>query len=273
MLGTRLAGIALLLLLLLLLLPAVSAAEATVYHAQHRPAEELLHLAEAALGERGHAVVDANTNSLVLLGDPAAVAETLSLLAAQDRPARSVVIHYEERRLSELRDRGAEVRWSVGEGELRVGNVEGAEAPGVEVTTRDLRAGASGDHAGTLRVLDGGSGRITTGRVVPVRTERHDGRHDTLLVSADTGFEVTPRILGDGRVQLDLVPFGAEVLPDGSIATSGAATRVVLEPDGEPLVIGGIARELGTASESTLSGRREASSSDERVLLVRVEVD
>lgn len=268
--------------LALLLAAAPARAESSVYRAQHRTAEELLPLAKAALAGQGNAVADPGTNSIVLLGPPGAVAEARALLEAQDRALRTVIVHYEERRRSELEESGIDVRWSAGTGAVRVGNAVRRGDDGTRVVIRPEATERQGDArtAGTLRVLDGQAGRITTGQNVPVETGRvlADGRGrrlavvDTHRVDADTGFEVRPRVLGDGQVRLEIRPFGARVQPDGTIATSGATTTVVLQEGGEPAVIGGLGSGV-TSGSSSLSGRSARTSRDDRVLLLSVELE
>jgi len=267
---------------LALLAAAPAAAESSVYRVKHRTAEELLPLARAALAGQGNAVADPGTNSIVLLGPPGAVAEARALLEAQDRALRTVIVRYEERRAEELEESGIDVRWSAGSEAVRVGNAVRRGDEGTRVVIRPEARERQGDArtAGTLRVLDGQAGRITTGQNVPVETSRilADGRGrrlavtDTHRVDADTGFEVRPRVLGDGQVRLEIRPFGARVQPDGTIATSGATTTVVLEEGGEPAVIGGLGAGA-TSRSSSLSGRSARTSRDDRVLLLSVEVE
>src|SRR5262245_12802421 len=91
-----------------------------VYRPLSRSAAELLAPAEAALGERGSAAIDAGTNALVLIGDPSAVDDALAVLAQLDRPLATVILHYESQRLEDLAARGVRVAWNVGSGSFRV---------------------------------------------------------------------------------------------------------------------------------------------------------
>lgn len=262
---------------LTLLAPAAALAEATVYKAQHRPAEELLPLAETAMQGAGSAVVDRGTNSIVLLGTPDAVRQALDLLARQDVRTRTVIVRYEEQHLSELQARGVRVRWSTGSESWRVGNVVSPEdGTRIAVAAGETQRTGDASLAGTLRVLDGGAARIGTGEIVPMATRRATRYGvDTSItqVSAESGFEVRPRVLGDGRVRLDILPFGARVRSDGSIATSEAATTVMLEDGGEPAVIGGLGAGTTAATRDALSGTSSRQGRDERVLLVSVSLE
>lgn len=251
-----------------------------VYEVRHRTAEDLLPIAETALSGEGRAIADSRTNSLILSGPQRAVESALALVSSLDVRTRSVVLRYETRSAQELASRGARVAWSTGAGPLRIGNVAwpgGDTRVAVRVDEGSLRAG--GSLAGTLRILDGQSGRIATGTSVPVTARRVQPgpagpvwTESTSYVSADSGFEASPRILGDGRIELTLRPFDAQVARDGTIRHSGAETRLVLVP-GRTVALGGIARDAQAEQRSALSGGDASRASDERLLLVTAEIE
>ncbi len=242
-----------------------------VYDPQHRPAAELLPLARVALGAEGEAMVDAGTNQLVLVGSETALAETLELLRKQDRAPRSVVLRYESERLDALEARGLRVDWSTGVGDVRVGNVRPDVVDGVRISARGVTTETEGGFRGMLRVLEGRTGRIGTGASVPV-TRRSLADVDTTWVTAGSGFEARPRILGDGRVLVELQPLESTVDAHGRVRFSGAATTVTLAP-GETVAIGAIER----GSTSRASGARVLAASQDaretRVLLLTAEVE
>jgi len=273
-----------------------ASAETRVYEARHRPAAELLPLAEVALGERGRAAEGPSGRRVVLVGDAAALDEAVALLEAMDRPLRTVVLRYRSERTEELEARGVEVDWGAHHGDVRVGRVPGRDAShrssdaprhrsgdrsrqgaDVRVHAEALRSDAESDLAGTLRVAEGRSARIATGTVVPVRVGGHGGPHrhhheSTVLVSAESGFEATPRVLGDGRVELALRPFEGRPGAGGSVHHTGAATTVRVEP-GATVAVGSLARETRTSHRDLLSGAGEAELRSERVLLISVDVE
>jgi type II secretory pathway component HofQ len=107
--------------------------------------------------------------------------------------------------------------------------------------------------------------RVQPGPAGPSWTE------STSYVAADSGFEASPRILGDGRIELSLRPFDASVARDGSISHSGAQTRIVLE-SGRTVAIGGILRDAQSDQRSALSGARSSRGRDESLLLVTAEI-
>lgn len=251
-----------------------------VYKAKHRTAEELLPLAETALSGEGRVVADPRTNSLVLSGSREGIQSALALFAALDVRAHSVVLRYESRGAGDLASQGARVTWSVDAGGVRIGNVAWpGEGTRVAVGLDDRAVQQTGTLSGQLRVLDGQTGRIATGESRPVPTRRVErGRfgpvvaESTHYVSADSGFEARPRVLNDGRVELSLRPFDASHRPDGSLATSGAETVLVLEP-GRTVAVGGILRGASAQGTSTLSGGGASQSADDSLLLITAEVE
>jgi hypothetical protein len=262
-----------LVLALLLAPPASGAPQAEVYRAQHRPAEELLPYAEAALGGEGKAVVDPGSNSLVLFAErPELLRNALALLAAQDRALRTVVLEYQMQRGSELASEGLRVDWGLASGPVRIGNlIVPAGHSRVRVTPHAERGQASASLAGTVRVLEGHSARIATGETAALTT-RHRGEKVTTLVPADSGLEAHVRVLGDGRVLLELRPFEARFTGPGRIETAEAVTTLTVEP-GKTVVIAGLSGAQGAASLDPLSGAQSGRARDERLLMITARIE
>jgi type II secretory pathway component HofQ len=271
----RLAGLAC--LALALAWPAAAQVFRT-YEVSHRTADELLPLVETAMSGEGRVAADRRTNTLVLSGSRQAVESALALLATLDVRTRSVLLRYESRGTQELAARGARVRWSTDAGPVRIGNVAWPGGSRAEVHVDEGVMRSSGTLAGTLNILDGQTGRIATGASVPVTTRRvqpgpagPSWTESTSYVAADSGFEASPRILGDGRIELSLRPFDASVARDGTLSHSGAQTRIVLEP-GRTVAIGGFLRDAQAEQRSALSGAGSSRGGDEKLLLVTAEI-
>lgn len=252
---------------------AVAQRRVEVYRLKHRTAEELLPVMQTVLSGSGSVAVDRGTNSLVLIGEPDAVGDALALLETQDRRLRTVVLQYDTKRLRDLEAQGFDVRWSIQAGDLRIGNVRRPGGSGSSVT---LRAGGVEGHAdekfsGVVRVIEGETGRIETGQSVPFRTWSYDGPN-TQFVTALTGFEARPRILGDGSVQVDLEPFASRFGRGGRIERSGASTVVNLRP-GETVAVGGLDQSRDESDTRLPSGAQRIRSQDDNVLLLRVDVE
>jgi type II secretory pathway component GspD/PulD (secretin) len=262
-----------LLVLLSLFAPLAPAwAEMQVYQPRHRTAADLLPLAETALGFEGRVAVDPHTDALVLIGPADAVAQALELLALQDRRLRSVLVHHETRSAHDLESAGYRLVWSTGGESLRIGNVtRPGQASGAALGLYSRSDSGAGSRAGTVRVLEGEWARISQGSEVllPLGADRYP---DAVRVAVDSGLEVRPRVLGDGRVHLDLRPFQGQLGAGGSISYSGADTVLVVAP-GETAVVGGLARDESLRSGSVASGASRTSDRREELLLVTVTLD
>jgi type II secretory pathway component GspD/PulD (secretin) len=253
--------------------PAAAQRSVEVYKVKYRVADELLPIVQAVMAPDGSATLDRATNSLVLVGDPATVSDALALLAMQDRKLRTVVLRFDTRRVRDLEEQGFGVRWTAEAGDFRVGNVRRPPGSGSSV---DVRAGASmqqltDSFSGTLRVTEGSSARIETGTSIPYSTVGPGGTN-TEFVDAATGFEASPRILADGRVQVDLASFAGRPLRGGRIESTSSSTFVIATP-GETLAVGGIDRASEAQRRETLSGTRSESGRDDTVLLLSVDVE
>ncbi len=256
--------------------PAQAERKVHLYKAQHRTAEELLPIAEAAIGSEGSATLDARTNSLLLVGSAEGIETALQVLSQQDAKLRSVVIHSAMKRTQELHAAGFDVRWSVEAGDFRIGNAlpigSGSQ---VEVRVGEIDRTQKLDFSSMVRVLEGNSATISTGTTMPISIHgaHHGHHHDTTaFVSAASGFDARPHILGDGRVQIDINPYQEEMTSSGVVHTTGAVTTVTLVP-GELLTIGGIDQTRSEKTTSITSGASVGNASDEQVLLLRVEVE
>jgi len=256
-------------------LPAL--ADMEVYHPRHRTGEDLRPLVEAALGPEGSVAVDGNTGALVLIGSTPAVAQALELLALQDRRLRTVFIRHETRTIRGLEAAGYRIAWSAGGDSLRIGNVESTRS-GAAVVLDAHRGSGSGAQGSSVRVLEGEWARISQGNelLLPTGSYRYP---DAVSVAADSGLEVRPRILGDGRVRLDLRPFQSRLRKDSSglrpgavVARQGADTTLVVEP-GQPTVVGGIGQTGASTSRSIGGGMASGSGQRDSVLVVTVTVE
>lgn len=253
--------------------PAAAQRSVEVYKVKYRVADELLPIVQAVMAPEGTATLDRATNSLVLVGDPATVSDALGLLALQDRKLRTVVLRFDTRRVRDLEAQGFGVRWTAEAGDFRIGNVRRPPGSGSSV---DVRAGASmqqlvDSFSGTVRVTEGSTARIEAGTSIPYSTVGPSGTN-TEFVNAATGFEASPRILADGRVQVDLASFAGRPLRGGSIESTSSSTLVIAKP-GETLAVGGIDRSGDAQGREVLSGTRAASGRDDTVLLLRVDVE
>lgn len=242
-----------------------------VYRVQHRTAEELLPLATAAMHGDGSAVVDRGSNSIVLIGSSQAVSDAIALLAQQDRRARTVVIQHESRSRADLDESGIEIEWSAGAGQWSIGNVRfpgGESGAAIDVHAGDrVRTRAL---ASTIRVTEGQRTRITMGEARPVVVGGPGWRRED-IVTTESGVEAGARILGDGRVEIDLASID-ERFSHGAVRGNTADTLLTIEP-GRTIAVGSIERSHGDTRTEALSGASRDRGRESLILLLRVEIE
>jgi hypothetical protein len=241
-----------------------------VYHVKHRPAKELLSIAEVALSNEGQVALDSRTATLILSGTPAAVGRALILLEELDRSLRQVVLTHQVLEQRDLEALGVRVAWKISLGSVRMGTLP-LHGEGLQVAIGARREGSRSLSQSVLRLLEGGSGLIVTGEALPFIYEPYWGRATTEFIPVETGFEATVSVLGDGRVGLDLRPFSGRVDESGALRYTMAATSLTLSP-GETLVVGEVSREVNDTGMSLEGGKRDQMR-EQQVLLVSVEIE
>jgi type II secretory pathway component GspD/PulD (secretin) len=242
-----------------------------VFRPRHRPAAELLPVAQVALADEGVVALDAGTNALVLAGPPEAVARTLELLRLQDRARAVVVLTWTSRLADELEAAGVRIDWSVEAGDVRVGTPRAPRDDGVRIEALAQDRSGEGSFAGTLRLLDGEEGEIGAGETAPLLVPHRHGA-DVVIQSAQSGFRARPRVLGDGRVQVEIVPEQSSLEPGGRVAFTGAATTLTLKP-GETVALAGVDASESSTSRGVPEAAASRRSHRSRVLLLRADVE
>jgi len=255
--------------LALLLASSTAAQEVRVYRPTHRTAAELLPLAHTALGDTGRVSLDAGTNSLVLAGPKPRLDAALALLAQQDVARRMVLLRFASRELEELEASGIHVEWNAGGGRFRIGNTT---LPAARLGSKAYRSGRERIFEGSVRVLEGEVATLARGREVPVQSRNLFGHGTVVFTGSDQGFLASPRILGDGRIQVRIAPTDSRTDVAGRSELLSAATTVILKP-GETIAIGGTSRrhDSGAASVGRKLSTRQRD--EERVLLLTVSID
>ena len=241
-----------------------------IYKVRHRLAEELAPAVRAIIKDTGTVTVDARTNSLILAAPGGRMDLALQVLALQDAPLRTVVVQYRSVRTMEMEHAGVRIRWSVQAGDVRVGNL--ARPPEGDQAAMALYSDWTEEHrtfSSMLRLLEGATGRIHTGTSEPIRSGQFPGAVGYAVASS--GFQVTPRVLANGKIRLQLAPVNATVGPDGTIRSSSALSTVDVTP-GDTVVLGSLQRQISSSRVGT-SGAQRTERSEEVVLLVRVQVE
>ncbi len=198
---------------------------------------------------------------------------------SRDPSLHDVLVHYESRRVDELDAEGLRIDWQAVSGKLRVGNVVPRRSePPVSAPPPAERERES--ERESLRMLEGESGRIATDVGAPIATRALIPYRVREAISfddeAEAGFDVTPHVLSDGRVRLELTPFDERFGPPGEggpqAARPAPAATVTVAP-GARVAIGGLAHESTASGGSGFSSIGRPEVREERVLVVWVEVE
>ena len=251
----------------------VSSQTIATYRVQYRPADDLVSVAEAVLGDVGSVTFDARTATLILNGPEEAVERALALLKQMDRPLRDVVVTHEIRELAELEALTVAIQWQAGTGWLRIGTLP-LPIDGVRIA---LAAGTESRKArsrAVLRLLEGGTGAIVTGDMLPFVYQPYPGEQAIAFVAAETGFETTVSITGasgDEKVHLDIRPFSGRFERGDELRYTAAATSVTVSP-GETVVLGEASRD-GSSRSADFHEAATSRAREERVLLVSVVIE
>ncbi|MEW6689883.1 MAG: secretin N-terminal domain-containing protein [Pseudomonadota bacterium] len=231
---------------------------------RHRTAEQVIPVLRPLLEPGG--ALSGQYSQLIVRTSPANLAQIRAALEAIDRPLRRLVISV---RFDSLEDSAA----SAIRGEARISN-RGSSA---EVRIRDSRSALGERVDQRIQVLEGGRALIASGESRPLRQrevlQTPGGpviRETTVMQGAATGFEVVPRLSGTSVV-LEIAPQREQFVPGGRGAVqSERAVSSVSGRLGEWLEIGGAA-SAAARQEAGILGSREARSSAERRIWVKVE--
>ena len=198
----------------------------------------------------------------------------LAACAGHDPSLHDLVVRYASLPVADLEAQGLRVEWRSVTRKLRIGDVVPAHplpsvaAPPPSDRRREI-------ELEELEFVEGEPGRLWSdvgAPVAPGALMPYGVPEDPQFVEpTETGFDVTARVLPDGRVRLELVPFDTRHAPVAASASqpahAPAPTSVTVAP-GSKVAIGDLPRAAG-GSFSTI-GR--AAPREERVLVVEVEV-
>ncbi len=148
----------------------------------------------------------------------------------------------------------------------------------------DLRGGVRGyydqnqgrsnsQNAQTIRTLDGVPAQIKVGKAVPVTSYQTYGdgygypyqNRSTQYIEATTGFEVTPRLVGQ-QVTLDVSPWSDRFNGQGQIQTQQADTSIRANL-GEWIEIGGVEENGQSYGNGLFSSNRQSAQNNLRILV------
>ncbi|MDZ7754687.1 MAG: hypothetical protein U5S82_24310 [Gammaproteobacteria bacterium] len=197
-------------------------------------------------------------NRLVVRTTPDNMAEVRDVLAAIDRPPRSLLVSIKRDTLERTQDRGAEARLEATRGDARVSAGGGPRASGGGRVIIDDGAGrrmesrvyatdrlAEDRGVQSIRTLEGRDAFISAGVEIPVHGRRYGLAHRGAISTEDTryrhvarGFYVRPLVHGD-RVLVEIRSIDTRLAAGaGGLVRRHDADTVVSGRVGEWLVVG-----------------------------------
>ncbi len=256
-----------------------ASAELATYRPKHRLASEIAALAAPLLAPDGTAIADPATQTVILKGEAKAIRAALGLLGSLDVPAAQYRIESEITTRQALRDGGFEVSGWIPVGDLSVSRLSGPERQ-LNVDVRSYATAGLHTTAAQVVVIEGRSAEIWTGQTIPVRIRHFDRRtgdehilETSPLIPVRSGFQVWPRGLPDGQIELRVTPIQSSVGADQQIQETSASTLVRLRP-GEQIAIGGIRTGTEVSTRQILGAESSGADRDQVILLraTRIEV-
>jgi type II secretory pathway component GspD/PulD (secretin) len=260
------------LLLLLFMLPAITLAESVVevISIYNRPASEIQPLLLPLLENTDQIV--ANGDSLIVKTSPERLQTITNLIRKLDNPLNNLMIT-----VIQSRDTAA-AQLNAGIGlDINVPLNHPADPRGHVRGHYDQFHGRNNNqNTQTIRTLEGVPAYIKVGNIVPItnRQTYRDGygysyeNRSTQLVEATTGFEVTPRLVGQ-QVFLDVSPWSDRFNAQGQIQTQEANTSIRANL-GEWVDLGSVNQSTQSSGNTPFSYNRQ---SEQNNLHVLVKVD
>lgn len=238
----------------------------TVYN---RPASELRPLLLPML-DNGDQVV-ANGDSLIVKTEPERLQAITNLIRKLDNPLNNLLITVIQSRDVTAEQLNAGVGFDINVPLNQPGQPRGY----VQGYYNQSSGRGNNQSTQTIRTLEGVPAHIKAGNVVPITNYQayQDGygyayqNRSTQLVEATTGFEVTPRLVGQ-QVEMDVAPWSDRFNHQGNIDTQSANTTIRANL-GEWVDLGSVA-ESGQSRGSTNFGYNRQYEQNTLHILVKV---
>ncbi len=235
--------------------------EVAVIRIKYRGAEEMAPIVQSLLSPDGHLSVDTRVNSLVIVDSPAAIQRVHDYLNRFDVPIERlrIRVRFYEKQTDD--QRAASIDGSVSGKDWRIAT-GGQNKDGVEVNLENRKRDQNSVSEYFVMTSSGSPAYIATGKEIPYRQTwaYRLGRHrkktgPVTYKQIETGFDVTPRIVGD-QVNLKIIPrVTHDNTTDGVIRFHGAQTNLMV-PLGQWVEIGGSDRQQNEIVSEILSRRR-----------------
>jgi len=260
-------------LLLLAMIPPIIMAESVVevIPVNNRPASEIQPLLMPLLESTDQIV--ANGDSLIVKTTPERLQTITNIIHKLDNPLNNLQITVIQNRNITAAQLNAGVGFDVNVPWQHPGQATG----GVTGYYNQLNGRNNRQDTQTIRTLEGVPAHIRAGNVVPITSYQtyRDGygypyeSRSTQLVEATTGFEVTPRLVGQ-QVILDVLPWSDRFDAQGQIQTQETNTSIRANL-GEWVEIGGVDESEQSSGNNGFGYNRRSAQKNLRIL-VKVEV-
>jgi type II secretory pathway component GspD/PulD (secretin) len=248
--------------LLVLVAPRCSfllAAEVDVIKVQYRRAAELVPIVQTLLSNEGTVTVSERTNSLVVVGTPEAIQRVHAYLERFDQPVEQVRIRVRFDTTGADEERAVAIRGRYSSDDLSVAT-GGKRRDGVDISVADRERRQKSYSESFVVAMSGSPAFIITGKEIPYRSRSPffnryaPGGGTTTWQNVESGFEVTPTIVGD-TVHLKIVPrLAYDDRKDGVIRFFAAQTELTA-PLGQWVEIGGADEHQNEIIKEILSQR------------------
>jgi type II secretory pathway component GspD/PulD (secretin) len=255
-----------------LLYGASLAGEVDVVRVQYRRAAELVPVVQSLLSPEGTVTVSERINSLVVVDTPEAIQRVHAYLERFDRPVDQVriQIRFHTKGADNQRVVVARGRYSTDDLSVATG---GKKRDGVDISVADRERRQSGYSESFVVAMSGSPAFIRTGKEIPYRRgsaflRRYAPGDGTIAwQNAESGFEVTPTVVGD-NVHLKIVPrIAYDHRKDGVIRFFEAQTELTA-PLGQWVEIGGAVIQQNEVFKEILSHNRGGENSSTSMSLM-----
>jgi type II secretory pathway component GspD/PulD (secretin) len=238
------------------------AGEVDVVRVQYRRAAELVPVVQSLLSPEGTVTVSERINSLVVVDTPEAIQRVHAYLERFDRPVEQVRIQVRFHSTGADNQRVVVARGRYSTDDLSVA-AGGKRRDGVDVSVADRERRQSGYSESFVVAMSGSPAFIRTGKEIPYRRgsaflRRYAPGDGTIAwQNVESGFEVTPTIVGD-NVHLKIVPrIAYDHRKDGVIRFFEAQTELTA-PLGQWVEIAGAVDQQNEVVKEILSHNRGA---------------
>jgi type II secretory pathway component GspD/PulD (secretin) len=230
-----------------LLYGASLAGEVDVVRVQYRRAAELVPVVQSLLSPEGTVTVSERINSLVVVDTPEAIQRVHAYLERFDRPVDQVriQIRFHTTGADNQRVVAARGRYSTDDLSVATG---GKRRDGVDVSVADRERRQSGYSESFVVAMSGSPAFIRTGK---------EGDGTIAWQNVESGFEVTPTIVGD-NVHLKIVPRLAYDNRKDAVVRFFAAQTELTAPLGQWVEIAGAVDQQNEVVKEILSHNRGA---------------